>query len=68
MSENSTNKNSMDNLIRQNINYHSQCDDQIHYYNMSTSKKYFSKKAHKDIKPMKYESHCLLQIESLSLA
>jgi hypothetical protein len=27
---------SMKNLIRQNINCHSQCDDQIHYYNMST--------------------------------
>jgi GH15 family glucan-1,4-alpha-glucosidase len=32
MSENNTNKNSMDNLIQQNINCHSQCDDQIHYY------------------------------------
>jgi hypothetical protein len=31
MSENNTN-NLNENLIKQNINYHSQCDDQIHYY------------------------------------
>jgi hypothetical protein len=69
MSENNTNKNSMDNLIRQNVNCHSQCDDQIFHYNMNTwTKKSFSRKAHKDIKLMKYESHCLLQIESLSMA
>jgi hypothetical protein len=44
----------MDNLISQNINCHSQCDDQIHYYNMSTwTKKSFWRKAHKDIKLMK---------------
>jgi hypothetical protein len=36
MSENNINKNLVDNIIRQNINCHSQCDNQIHYYNMST--------------------------------
>jgi hypothetical protein len=35
MSENNTN-NFNENLIKQNINCHSQRDDQIHYYNMST--------------------------------
>jgi hypothetical protein len=35
MSENNTN-NLNRNLIKQNINCHSQRDDQIHYYNMST--------------------------------
>jgi hypothetical protein len=35
MSENNTN-NINGNLIKQNINYHSQYDDQIYYYNMST--------------------------------
>jgi hypothetical protein len=65
MSKNNTNKNSIDNLIRKNINWHSQCDYQIHYYNMITwTKKSFSWKKNKDIKLMKHESHCLLQIES----
>jgi predicted metal-binding protein len=36
MSENNTNKNLRDNLISQNVNCHSQCNDQILYYNMST--------------------------------
>jgi hypothetical protein len=51
MSENNTN-NLNGNLIKQNINCHSQCDDQIHYYySMSTwTKKSFSRKAHNDIK------------------
>jgi hypothetical protein len=35
MLKNNTN-NLNENLIKQNINCHSQCDDQIHYYNMST--------------------------------
>jgi hypothetical protein len=29
---------------------HSQCDDQMHYYSMSRTKKSFSRKAHKNIK------------------
>jgi hypothetical protein len=69
MSENNTNKNLRDNLISQNVNCHSQCNDQILYYNMSTwTKKSFSRKSHNDIKLMKHESHCLLQIDSLSMA
>jgi hypothetical protein len=68
MSENNTN-NFNENLIKQNINCHSQRDNQIHYYNMSIwTKKSFSKKEHKDIKLMKRESHCLSQIESLLMA
>jgi hypothetical protein len=35
MSENNTN-NLYGNLIKPNINYHSQRDDQIHYHNMIT--------------------------------
>jgi hypothetical protein len=68
MSKNNTNKNPMDNLIRQNINCHSQCDDQIHYYNISTwTKKSFSRNAYNDTKLI-HKSHCLLHNESLSMA
>jgi hypothetical protein len=68
MSENNANKNSMDNLIRQNINCHLQYDDQIHYYSMRTwTKKSFSRKAHNGIKLI-HKSHCLLHNESLSMA
>jgi hypothetical protein len=35
MLKNNTN-NLNENSIKQNSNYHSQYDDQIHYYNMST--------------------------------
>jgi hypothetical protein len=35
MSKNNSNKLNGD-LIKQNINCHSQCDNQIHYYNIST--------------------------------
>jgi hypothetical protein len=57
MSENNANKNSMDNSIRQSINWHSQCDDQIHYY----------KHEHENIKLMNHKSHCLLYNKSLSM-
>jgi hypothetical protein len=41
-------------ITKPNINYHSQCDDHIHYYNMSTwIKKSFSKKAHKTNESLK---------------
>jgi hypothetical protein len=67
MSKNNTN-NLNENLIKQNINCHSQCDDQNHYYNMSTwTKKSFSRKAHKDIKLI-HKSHYLLHNESLLIA
>jgi hypothetical protein len=66
--KNNTNKNSMDNLIRQNINRHSQCDDHIHYYNLSTwTKKSFPRKTYNDIKLI-HKSHYLLDNESLSMA
>jgi hypothetical protein len=54
MSKNNTN-NLNENLIKQNTNCHSQCDDQIHYYNMSIwTKKSFSKKAHANINLMNH--------------
>jgi hypothetical protein len=41
-------------ITKPNINYHSQCDDHIHYYNMSTwIKKSFSRKAHKTNESLK---------------
>jgi hypothetical protein len=67
MSENNTN-NLYGNLIKPNINYHSQRDDQIHYHNMITwTKKSFLRKAHNNIKLFN-KSHCLLYDESLSMA
>jgi hypothetical protein len=68
MLENSTN-NLNENSFKQNINCHSQCDDQNHYYNMSTlNKKSFSRKADENIKLMNHKSHYLLHNESLSMA
>jgi hypothetical protein len=53
MLENTTN-NLNENSIKPNNNCHSQCDDQMHYYNMSTwIKKSFSRKAHKTNESLK---------------
>jgi hypothetical protein len=61
MLENNTN-NLNGNLIQQNINCHSQCDDKSIIITawVLEPKKSFSKKTHKDIKLI-HKSHCLLQ-------
>jgi hypothetical protein len=68
MSKNNTNKNSMDNLIRQNIIVIHNVMIKSIITNMSVlTKSSFSRKAPESIKLMNHKSNCLLHNESLSM-